>query len=201
MPAGRAARPRPPHPSNPARQPRRAGRGPGRPPLPAPRARRNAWQPRPGAILSGRGAAQPRCFRLFPGPRPALRQPGLSAARGVGGGVTWRGGKGKAAAIRLGLRPRPRPGRRPAAVRTCALGRGRAAGLLIARLARAAAPGRPLPVRPSSGEHRRPGHSLPSGGLRPHWIAPLCASGQSPASISLPVNWGCATWLYMVGTK
>lgn len=85
-----AGRPRgppspPPHP-NPARQPRRAGRGPGRPPLPAPRARRNAWQPRPGAILSGRGAAQPRCFRLFPGPRPALRQPGPSAARGVGGG-------------------------------------------------------------------------------------------------------------------
>lgn len=118
----------PPHPpaSNPARQPRRAGRGPDRPPLPAPRARRNAWQPRPGAILSGRGAAQPRCFRLFPGPRPALRQPGPSAARGVrGGGVgVSRGrGKGRAAAIRLGLGPRPRPGRRPAAVRTCALGR------------------------------------------------------------------------------
>lgn len=90
--------------------------------------------------MSGRGAAQPRCFRLFPGPRPALRQPGPSAARGVGGGVTWRG-KGRAAAIRLGLRPRPRPGRRPAAARTCARGRDGAAGLLIARLAGLRLPG------------------------------------------------------------
>lgn len=69
-----AGRPRGPPslpPSTTARQPRWAGRGPGWPPLPAPRAGRNAWQPLPGAILSGKGAAQPRCFRLFPGPRPA----------------------------------------------------------------------------------------------------------------------------------
>lgn len=91
--AGRPRGPPSPPTPNPARQPRRAGRGPGRPPLPAPRARRNAWQPRPGAILSGRGAAQPRCFRLFPGPRPALRQPGPSAARGGGGGHV-AGGRG-----------------------------------------------------------------------------------------------------------
>lgn len=168
--AGRPRGPPSPPPSNPAGQPRRAGRGPGQPPLPAPRDRRNAWQPRPGAILSGRGAAQPRCFRLFPGPRPASPGPRLPAEWG---GHEARG-KRRAAAIRLGPGLRPRPGRRPAAVRTCALGLGRAAGLLIARLARAAAPGRLLPARPSSGEHRRSGHSLPSGGLRPHWIAP-CA--------------------------
>lgn len=132
-----AGRPRgpplPPPPSNPAEQPRRAGRGPGRPPLPAPRTRRNAWQPRPGTILSGRGAAQPRCFRLFPGPRPASPGPRLPAE--WEGGLSRGGWKGRASAIRLELGPGPGPGRRPAAVRTCALFRGRAAGLLIARLA------------------------------------------------------------------
>lgn len=186
-----AGRPRgPPSPPLPTRPGSHVGPGggPARPPLPAPRAQRNAWQPRLGAILSGRGAAQPRCFWLFPGPRPASPGPRLPAEWGGSRGE----GKGRAAAIRLGLGPRPRPGRRPAAVRTCALGRGRAgaAGLLIARLAPAAAPGRPLPARPSSGERGRPGHSLPSSGLRPHWIAPLGTSSQSPASISLPVDWG-----------
>lgn len=119
--AGRPRGPPSPPSSNPAGQPRRAGRGPGQPPLPAPRDRRNAWQPRPGAILSGRGAAQPRCFRLFPGPWPASPGPRLPAEWG---GHEARG-KRRAAAIRLGprapaqareapsgdpdLRSRPRP--------------------------------------------------------------------------------------------
>lgn len=138
-----------------------------------------------GGYFEREGNGPASVFRLFPGPRPSSPGPRLPAE--WGGGVSRGEGK-RAAAIRLG--PRPRPGRRPALVRTCALGRGRTAGLLIARLAPAAAPGRPLPARPSSGEHRRPGHTLLSGGLGPHWIAPQCTSGQSPSSISLPVNWG-----------
>lgn len=88
MPAGRAARPRPP--SLPAGQPRRAGRAGTGPAAPSRTlAGRNAWQPRPGAILSGRGAAQPPCFRLFPGPRPTSPGPRLPAEWEEG--VTWRG--------------------------------------------------------------------------------------------------------------
>lgn len=87
----RAARPRP-HPV-PLGE---AATSPGPPLLPAPRGRRNAWQPRPGAILSGRGAARPRCFRLFPGPRPASRGPRLPAEEG------HVEGEGRAASIRLG---------------------------------------------------------------------------------------------------
>lgn len=86
-----AARPALAPPSTLAEQPRRAGRGPDWPPLPAPRARRNAWQPRPRAILSGSEAAQPRCFRLFPGRGPASPGPRLPADWGVEsrGGANW----------------------------------------------------------------------------------------------------------------
>lgn len=89
--AGRPRGPPSPPPSTLSGQPRRAGRGPDWPPLPAPRARRNAWQPRPRAILSGSEAAQPRCFRLFPGRRPASPGPRLPADWGVGsrGGANW----------------------------------------------------------------------------------------------------------------
>lgn len=45
----------------------------------------------------------------------------------------------------------PGPRRRPAADRTYALSPGQAVRILIERLARALAPGRPLPARPSSG--------------------------------------------------
>lgn len=97
MPAGRAserATARPalaPTQSHSARQPR----SPACRSLPAPRGRRNAWQPRPGAILSGRGAARSRCFRLFPGPRPASRGPRLPAEEG------HVEGEERAASIRL----------------------------------------------------------------------------------------------------
>lgn len=70
-------------------------RSPVRRPFPRPGGRRNAWQPRSGAILSGRGAAQPRCFRLFPGPRPVSPGPRLPAEEG------HVEGEGRAALIRL----------------------------------------------------------------------------------------------------
>lgn len=45
--------------------------------------------------MSGRGAARPRCFRLFPGPGPASRGPRLPAEEG------HVEGEGRAASIRL----------------------------------------------------------------------------------------------------
>lgn len=197
MPAGRAARP-PRSPPTPA--PSRLQPGPaatsgrakaGRPPLPAPRAQRNAWQPRPGAIFSGKETAQPRCFLAFSWP-PA-RQPGPSAARAVergsrvgeveGGREEPRSGRARA--------PAPGPGGARQRCGRTLLGRGRAAGLCKrAWLPAAAATQGARYLRPSSSEHGWPGHSLPSDGLRPYWMALLRTSGQSLASISLPVNWG-----------
>lgn len=148
-------------------------RGPPSPPPP----------PQPGeAATSGRAGAGPAAPSRAPGPAECVAAPAGGYFEREGSGPTsvfsafsWpparppparalgcprsgrgghvAGGKRRAAAIRLGLRPRSRPGRRPAAVGTCALGPGGAAGLLIARLALAAAAGRPLPVRPSSDEH------------------------------------------------
>lgn len=200
MPAGRAARPQlPPQPppqaaSNPARQPRRAGRG-ARPAAPSRAPGPTECVAAPAGGYFQREGERPGLgvFWLFPGPRPASPGPRLPAQ--------WRGGSrgGGRLVEREGRRdpawgsgPGPGPG---GARRRCGpalLGRGRAAGLLIARLApaAAAAPRRPLPARPSSGEHGWPGHSLPSDGLRPYWMALLRISGQSLASISLPVNWG-----------
>ena len=109
MPAGRAARPR--SPPTPAFYPGRAatsGRA-GAQPARAP-GRRNAWQPLSGAILSGRGAAQPRWFRLFPGPWPAtIPGPRLPVEWGWEGHVA---GRRVAAAAGGGgtLRPGPGPG-------------------------------------------------------------------------------------------
>lgn len=137
--------------------------------------------------MSGRGAAQPRCFRLFPGPRPASL--GLGCPRS--GGESHVAGEEKGRRDPARARGREAPGYGP----DLRCPPGRAAGLLIARPAPAVAPGRPLPARPSSGERRWPGHSLPSGGLRPNWITPLCTSGQSSASISLPVHWERASYL------
>lgn len=45
--------------------------------------------------MSGRGAARPRCFRLFPGLRPASRGPRLPAEEG------HVEGEGRAASIQL----------------------------------------------------------------------------------------------------
>ena len=159
--------------------------------------------PCPGALDAGpTGLSQPSAPPREQPPSPTLP---LSPARPASPGprlpAQWRGGSrgGGRLVEREGRRdpawgsgPGPGPG---GARRRCGpalLGRGRAAGLLIARLApaAAAAPRRPLPARPSSGEHGWPGHSLPSDGLRPYWMALLRISGQSLASISLPVNWG-----------
>lgn len=129
MPAGRAARPRlPPLTPAPRRlQPGRAatsGRagGPAGRPFPRPGPNGMRGSPGRGLFSAGRGAARPRCFLAFSWP-PA-RQPGPSAARGVEGGSRGGeggvGGKGGPPRSGLGLGPRPRPGRRPAAVRTCA---------------------------------------------------------------------------------
>lgn len=198
MPAGRAARPCPPpfQPGRAATSGRAGARpaAPSRAPDPAECVAASA-----GDYFEREGSGPASVFSAFSWP-PA-RQPGPSAARGVGGGVvTWRvegeglrdpAGAGARARAREApgggpdLRSLPRPSR----------------GIINSAPGSAATPGRPLPARPSSGEHGRPGHSLPRGGLGPHWIAPLCTSGQSPASISLPVNWGRATWLYMVGTR
>lgn len=118
MPAGRAARPRRP-PFQPG-QAATSGRAGARPAAPsrAPGPAECVAAPA-GGYFEREGSGPASVFLAFSWP-PA-RQPGPSAARGVGGGS--RGGeKGRAAAIRLGLRPGPRPGRRPAAVRTCALG-------------------------------------------------------------------------------
>lgn len=62
-------------------------------------------------------------------------------------------GGGAAAAIRLGSGPGP-GGARPRTGPTLSA-RAKAERLLIARLARAMAPRRPLPARPSSGEPQR----------------------------------------------
>lgn len=190
MPAGRA-RPALSSPPTPARrrlQPGpaascRAGRG-----WPAASSRApgptECGQPGRGLFSAGRGAAPASVFFGFflpLWPASPLRPP---AQCGRGGHVAGEvGGKGGPPRSGLGLGPRPRPGG-PAAVRSALLGRGRAAGLLIARLApaAAAAPRRPLPARPSSGEHGWPGHSLPSDGLR----ALLMAAGYAPVANHWP---------------
>lgn len=59
--------------------------------------------------MSGRGAAQPRCFWLFPGPRPASPGPRLPAEWG---GVTWRG-EGEGRRDPAGAQARAAPGGGP----------------------------------------------------------------------------------------
>lgn len=152
MPAGRAARPRhpPPQPGEAATS-GRAGAGPAAPSR-APGPAECVAAPA-GGYFEREGSGPASVFSAFSWP-PARPPPAraLGCPRSGEGGSRG-GGKRRAAAIRLGLRPGSRPGRRPAAVGTCALGPGGAAGLLIARLAPAAAAGRPLPVRPSSDQH------------------------------------------------
>lgn len=157
-----------PHPVQPGRVATsgRAGAKPAA--LPAPRARRNAWQPRPGAILSGRGAARPRCFRLFPGPRPASPGPRLPAEWGRGGGSRGgereepsRSGSGSARGLEApGSGPdlRSRPGLTGGVINSAP---GSGSG--------SRAPATCTPLLPRAQAARR---SLRSGGLRPNWIAP-----------------------------
>lgn len=145
MPAGRAARPRSPLPPRPSSH---VGPGGGRGGRPFPRPGRAECVAAPaGGYFEREGSGPASVFSAFSWP-PA-RQPGPRLPAEWGGGS--RGGRRGDAATRLGLGPRP--GRRPAAVGTCALGRGPADGLLIARLVPAATPGRPLPARPSYGEN------------------------------------------------
>lgn len=107
-----------------------------------------------GVYFEREGSGPASVFSAFSWP-PA-RQPGPSAARREGGHVAGGGVEGRRDPARL--RPRLRPGPGPGGARRRSgpeLAAEARAGLLIARQARAVAPGRPLPARPS-----RPGHSL-----------------------------------------